>query len=160
MNTRTSHHGFQFTLFDYGLWTMVYRLNGRWTHRGRWSASRVVNGVVLCLGAVVMISGPAIPQVRAEEATSAVPTGRQEEPVTVRRTHDNLHFQLPPDWPVEKRGGVTAPIPIEEYLGKKFQALEVRLYAIERQLSGFDVRLRALEEASKKPREGLRSGGE
>jgi hypothetical protein len=76
---------------------------------------------------------------------------------TVKKTKDGLHFQLPPDWPVEKRGGMTVPIPVEEYLGQKFKAIESRLQAIEQRFSGFDVRLRALEEALKRPPDRLRS---
>ena len=86
----------------------------------------------------------------AEDATSA------ERP-TVRKTEDGLHFNLPADWPIEKRGGITAPIPIEEYLARKFKALDARLQALEGQFSGFDVRLRVLEEEAKKRRQPLRS---
>jgi hypothetical protein len=85
--------------------------------------------------------------------------GGSGDAVTVRKTKEGLHFQLPPDWPVEKRGGVVAPIPIEEYLAKKFSALEARLQAMEQQLGGIDVRLRVLEEEAKKRRETLQSGG-
>ena len=66
------------------------------------------------------------------------------------KTEDGLHFQLPPDWPVEKRGGLVAPIPIEEYITKKFTALESRLQNLEQQVSALDLRLRVAEERSKK----------
>jgi hypothetical protein len=69
---------------------------------------------------------------------------------TAVRTEDGLRFQLPPDWPVEKRGGLVAPIPVEEYLTKKFSALENRLQNVEQQVTAFDLRLRVLEEQSKK----------
>jgi len=80
-----------------------------------------------------------------------------EEPVTVRKSIKGLHFDLPPDWPVEERGGITAPIPIEEYLAIKFKALESRLQVLEQQLSGLDIRLRVLEERAQSPQQGLRS---
>ena len=71
-------------------------------------------------------------------------------PATVVKTHEGgLRFNLPPDWPVEKRDGVVGPIPIEEYLARKFSALESRLMALEQQLSGLDVRMRVLEQAVK-----------
>ena len=79
---------------------------------------------------------------------------------TVKKTKDGLNFQLPPDWPVEKRGGMTVPIPVEEYLGQKFKALESRLHMLEQQMSSVDIRLRALEEAVKAQRNTLRSGGD
>jgi hypothetical protein len=78
--------------------------------------------------------------------------GAGKEPVTVRKTKDNLSFQLPPDWPVEKRGGITAPIPVEEYLAMKFKGVESKLQALEQRLEGMDIRLRLLEETLKKQR--------
>lgn len=91
-----------------------------------------------------------LPSAGAEEAGA-------REPVTVKKTEEGLHFQLPPDWPVEKRGGVMAPIPIEEYLARKFKALETQLQIVEQRVNGLDVRLRVLEEGAKQQREGLRS---
>lgn len=83
-----------------------------------------------------------------------------KESATVRKTEEGLHFDVPPDWPIEKRGGVVGPIPIEEYLGRKFQALTSQLQALEQRFNGFDVRLRVLEEEMKKQKQGLHSGGE
>ena len=98
---------------------------------------------------IVMVVGDHVARA-AEEATS-------KEPSTVKKTEDGLHFNLPADWPIEKRGGITAPIPIEEYLARKFKALESRLQALEERFNGFDVRLRVLEEEAKKRRQALRS---
>ncbi len=84
------------------------------------------------------------------------PASKDRKP-TVRKTEDGLHFNVPPDWPIEKRAGVTAPIPIEEYLAKKFSAIESRLQVLEQRVNGLDVRLRVQEEASKRPGQGLRS---
>jgi hypothetical protein len=84
-------------------------------------------------------------------------TKSSDEPVTIRKTEAGLHFTLPPDWPVETRGGITAPIPIEEYLARKFRALELQLQAIEQRLNGLDLRFRVLEEDVKKQRQSLRS---
>jgi len=87
--------------------------------------------------------------------------GSAAERATVRKTKEQLHFELPADWPVEKRGGIVAPIPVEEYLAVKFKALELRLQTIEQRLNGFDLRLRVMEEAtkSKNSQSGLRSSG-
>ncbi len=81
--------------------------------------------------------------------TAAVWAEEARKNPTVQKTADNLHFQLPPDWPVEKRGGVVAPVPVEEYLAMKFSVLESRLQAMEQRLSSLDVRLRILEERAK-----------
>ena len=80
-----------------------------------------------------------------------------KEKVTTQKTREGLHFELPPDWPVEKHGGLVAPIPVEEYLAMKFNTLEARLQTIEQQLGGFDIRLRAVEEELKNKQKGLRS---
>jgi hypothetical protein len=82
---------------------------------------------------------------------------RTEEPVTVRKTKEGLHFNLPADWPVERRGGVVAPVPVEEYLAKKFADLDARLQALEQRFNGFDVRLRVVEEQLKAASNELRS---
>ena len=93
-------------------------------------------------------------------ATIAVSTGVHGEdgsgtstPVTVRKSKDGLNFTLPPDWPIETRGGITGPIPVEEYLAKKFNTLESRLKVLEQQFNGLDVRLRIIEEELKRQRQ-------
>ena len=68
---------------------------------------------------------------------------------TVVRTEDGIRFKLPADWPVEKRGSVVAPIPVEEYLSKKFSTMDTRLRQLEQQMASFDLRLRVMEEALK-----------
>jgi len=76
---------------------------------------------------------------------------------TVTKSKNGLHFQVPDDWPIEERGGIVAPIPIEEYLARKFEKLELRIRTIEQSLSGIDLRLRVLEEKSKAAEKKLRS---
>ena len=76
--------------------------------------------------------------------------------VTVDKTSERLHFKVPADWPIEKRGGVTAPIPIEEYLARKFKALEGSVQSMEQRVNGLDLRLRVVEEEKKKQTSGLK----
>ena len=76
---------------------------------------------------------------------------------TVRRSEKGLNFDLPADWPIEERNGVVGPVPVEEYLGAKLGAMEMRLQAMEQQLGGLDVRMRVLEEAIKRQTPGLKS---
>ncbi len=75
----------------------------------------------------------------------------QDQP-TATKTKDGLHFNLPSDWPVEKRDGVVGPVPVEEYLTRRFNVLDSRLRVVEDQMNSFDVRLRVLEEQLKKQR--------
>jgi superfamily II helicase len=46
-----------------------------------------------------------------------------------------LRFQVPEDWPVEKRGGVLGPIPTEEYVSIKFKEADKEVQAIKDELS-------------------------
>lgn len=46
-----------------------------------------------------------------------------------------LNFKVPEDWPIEKRGGILAPIPTEEYVAKKFKAVAEELQAVKDALS-------------------------
>lgn len=43
-----------------------------------------------------------------------------EEP----KTQKGLRFNVPDDWPVEKRGGGLAPVPVEEYVLKRFKQVQ------------------------------------
>ena len=106
------------------------------------------------IGAIIFLLVGAVPVGRAEDTKA--------DDVTVTKTAEKLNFKVPPDWPIEKRGGVMAPIPIEEYLGRKFTGISAQLQALEERLNGLDVRVRVLEEAAKKnalpQQQGLRSG--
>lgn len=110
--------------------------------RGRW--------VSASLAALALLGGFALPGLAAD--------GEKDNPVTTVRTAEGLHFQLPPDWPIEKRGGIVGPIPIEEYLARKFSAVENRLRLLEQQVGALDLKLRVLEEQAKK-QSTLQSGG-
>lgn len=52
-----------------------------------------------------------------------------------QRTQEGLHFTVPEEWPIEKRGGVLSPMPVEEYVIKRFQEIESRITAISQDLS-------------------------
>lgn len=95
------------------------------------------------LAAVVLALGLCLPGQAAEE---------NEDKTTVVKTRDGLKFKVLTDWPIEKRNGVVAPIPIEEYLSKKFAAFQKRLHATEEQVASLEFRMRALEEELKKPK--------
>ena len=51
------------------------------------------------------------------------------------REQKGLKFDVPDDWPIEERGGVVAPIPVEEYVSQKFQEYDPRLEALQRELN-------------------------
>lgn len=55
-------------------------------------------------------------------------------PKTVK-TEKGLRFSVPVDWPVEEQNGIVAPIPIEEYITRKFRDITTHLERIDRELS-------------------------
>ena len=120
---------------------------------GRWS--RRVPGIVL-LAAVCVAAAAGTARSEDGHGQDAKP------PQSVVKTKDGLHFNVPPDWPVEERNGVVGPIPAEEYMARKFSGMDSRLKTLEQQVAGFDLRLRVLEEAVKEDRQegGLRSSGQ
>ena len=82
--------------------------------------------------------------------SSTVEATDEKKDVTILKTKDGLNFKVPPDWPVEERDGIVGPIPIEEYLAQKFSSLEKRIRGVEQQATSLELRLRVLEEATKK----------
>lgn len=72
--------------------------------------------------------------------SSAVPG---EELVT--KETKGLRFKVPADWPVEERGGSIAPIPVEEYLSKKFSAVSARFDAAEKRVTALETKLSDLD---------------
>lgn len=96
-----------------------------------------------------LINGVAVGLLLQMGVAFAADDQRGERSSGVVKTDDGLRFRLPADWPVEKRGAVVAPIPVEEYLSRKLSAFDARLRVLEQQLGSFDLRLRVLEEAVK-----------
>ncbi|MCK5177957.1 MAG: hypothetical protein KAR32_00375 [Candidatus Omnitrophica bacterium] len=75
-----------------------------------------------------------------------------------------LNFLLPDDWPVEKRGGLVAPIPTEEYVSIKFKEIEKEFQTIRGDLSekfqGLESGLKNIEKDLLEEMEALRSKNE
>ena len=61
------------------------------------------------------------------------------------KTEKNLRFQVPQDWPIEERNGVIGPIPIEEYLSRKFADVNVQLTSLNQQMNLLEARLQKTE---------------
>jgi hypothetical protein len=56
-----------------------------------------------------------------------------------------VRFKLPADWPIEVRGGVISPIPVEDYLARKFTAVNGRMKFLEERIQELEKRNQALE---------------
>lgn len=65
-----------------------------------------------------------------------------------------LNFQVPEDWPIEKRGGLMTPIPTEEYMLSKFKEIEKEFQTIGEDFSeafkSFESDLKSIEEGLSK----------
>jgi len=75
-----------------------------------------------------------------------------------------LNFNVAEDWPIEKRGGAVAPIPVEEYVSIKFKAIEEEFQAIRDELSGkldqFKSDLKSIEKSFSKEIREIQSQNE
>ena len=76
---------------------------------------------------------------------------------TVVKVSEGLKFQVPEDWPIEKRGGAVGPVPVEEYLAMKFAKAESQLENLQKQIKAQEERIRRLEEENRR-RKQLQSG--
>jgi len=50
------------------------------------------------------------------------------------KKNKGLNFQVPDDWPIEKRGGLLGPIPIDEYVVMKFNIANEEISAVKNEL--------------------------
>ena len=100
--------------------------------------------------ALVSVAGVALLAGLLLREAGARAADKRDAEGTVIKTEDGIRFKLPADWPIEKRNGILGPVPVEEYLSKKFSAIENRLQQAEQQLNSLDLRLRVMEEEIKK----------
>ena len=54
------------------------------------------------------------------------------------------------DWPIEEKNGVLGPIPIEEYLARKFSSADDRMKSLEEKVDFLDKKVRILEQESRR----------
>lgn len=70
------------------------------------------------------------------------PVSAQED-VRSPQSQKGLHFGVPEDWPIEKRGGVLAPVPVEEYVMARFKNTAAQLETMKNELTGLIQGIRA-----------------
>ena len=61
------------------------------------------------------------------------------------RSVKGLKFNVPEDWPIEERGGMLGPIPIEEYIAKKFNAIDSKFMEAEGKHINVKIKLDEIE---------------
>ena len=58
-------------------------------------------------------------------------------------TQEGLAFRVPEDMAVEKRNGILAPVPFDEYMYSKFKKIDEKLKAIDKKLDDIETLLKA-----------------
>lgn len=95
----------------------------------------------------------------------------EEEGEFVVKSKDGLHFKVPADMPIVERGGVILPLPTDEYLIQKINALTERMDDLRNRTEALDQKVDSLNkqlerlflhlsQTQKKERQGIQEGGE
>ena len=64
-------------------------------------------------------------------------------------TKEGLSFRVPEDMPIEKRGGIQAPIPFDEYVYGKFDRMDKKVRTLETRIEELEKTVASMNE--KKP---------
>jgi len=73
-------------------------------------------------------------------------------------TSEGLNFRVPEDMPIEKRNGIVAPIPFDEYMYGKFKQIDERLKSMEAKLDSIKQLIASIKESNPKPLKSQPSG--
>lgn len=84
-----------------------------------------------------------LPMARAGEAEDRDKTAEefkkyQFETVT---TKEGLRFEVPPDMPIQRKGGLVQPVEFNQYLYVKFKMMEERIGKLEKQMTEMQKQL-------------------
>jgi len=82
--------------------------------------------------------------------TAGLPFGWAEEKALGESTHKvknyrGLQFKVPEDWPIEKVGNTIGPIPIEDYMSRKFAVLTERIEKQDKAMAALEKRVETVE---------------
>ena len=61
-------------------------------------------------------------------------------------TKEGLKFRIPSDMPIEKRSGLVAPVPFDEYLYIKFKKIDEKVAEVDKKITNMDKKIDRLEE--------------
>ncbi len=64
-------------------------------------------------------------------------------------TKEGLTFRVPEDMPIEKRDGIMAPIPFDEYMYGKFKQLEKKMQGLEEKIAQLEKMLTQKDDKQK-----------
>ncbi len=68
---------------------------------------------------------------------------------TLIRTVNGINFDIPEDRPIEKRGGIVAPMEVDKYVALKFSKLEERLQNMEDSIKRIEEELNLIRDDMK-----------
>ena len=97
-------------------------------------------------GLIVMLGLLACGAAVAADTEDTTGERRGNFPYKTVTTPEGLTFRVPYDMPIEKRGGIVAPIPFDEYAYGKFGAMEKRLGALEARMSRAEELLKKISQ--------------
>ena len=86
-------------------------------------------------------------QEEAEQKAEEVPNFPYQEVVT----KEGLVFRVPQDMPIEKRGGILAPIPFDEYTYGKLKQIDHAIATLEARLTKLEEELSSLKKEKGAP---------
>jgi len=76
--------------------------------------------------------------------TDETETNDEMNPYVVK-SYEGIQFKVLKDWPIEKVGNRVGPIPMDEYLSRKFNDLTLRLKKQEDAMAAMEKRLATVE---------------
>ena len=103
--------------------------------------------LILFVGFISAISGDFLSSAADSEEKNQLPNFEYH---TVT-TPEGLVFRVPQDMPIEKRGGIVAPIPFDEYTYRKFKKVEDRMKRLESRLQRAEKEIESLKKEKSKP---------
>ena len=109
---------------------------------------------VILLAALVLASAPLRAEV-TEEHLSQMKQEVKDFKYQVVQSQAGLNYRVPEDMPIEKRAGIEAPIPFDEYMYGKFKQIDSRLENIEKKLDHIDKSVSPRSEAKPAASESL-----
>ncbi len=105
--------------------------------------------LALLFGSVFLVPANGLAEESAEQGSEEGAANFRYETVT---TSEGLTFRVPEDMPIEKRNGIVAPIPFDEYMYGKFAQLDQRMKSIEMKIDRIEALLSEKPKEEKKQR--------
>lgn len=110
---------------------------------------RLISSTVFLMGLFLLVP-------ISHSAESTTPEDDSNFKYKTITTKDGLNFRVPEDMPIQKKDGIVAPMPFDEYMYGKFKKIDMRLEHMETQLQNIE---KLLEEMKQSQPKVLKAGG-